>query len=58
MSNISKLRSKKLTDMTKLELLAIKQDCIRLIVHSDNARTIYQNRKYLEKINKRLKEVL
>lgn len=57
MSEIQKIRNKKLTEMTKLELLAIRQDTIRLINYSDNIKTIYQNKRYLEKIDKRLKEL-
>ena len=48
---------KKVKDMTKWELLMVKQDTIRLITSSNNPRTIQQEKKYLEKINKRLREI-
>lgn len=57
MSKISEIRMKKVVDMNKWELLMVKQDTIRLITTSDNPRTIQQEKKYLTKIEKRLKEI-
>ena len=57
MSQISKIRMKKVKDMNKWELLMVKQDAIRLITTSHNPRTIQQEKKYLDKVNKRLREI-
>ena len=48
--SIKEIRAKKLKDLTRMELEVLKQDCVRLINYSDNPRTIYQEKKYLEKI--------
>lgn len=58
MSEISIIRMKKINDMTYDELLLVKDSAKSLIKGATNPRTIQQEKKYLAKIEKRLKEIL